>query len=131
VAVPNPTFYAETSGIVSLGHAVPGSFGEAFETPGFVADPAVCPNFTPDLLCPAISVGYYLMVNLPPGEHVITTGGTLSFDLPVYPPYLDDGPFSLDTRTTDIIDVVVPEPASALLLLPAIFGISLFRRRTG
>jgi hypothetical protein len=65
---------------------------------------------------------YYLMVNLPPGEHVITTGGTLSFDLPVYPPYLDGGPFSIDTLTTGIIDVVVPEPTSALLLLPALFG---------
>jgi hypothetical protein len=130
-SVPNLTSYAETSDVASLGLAVPDSLG-AVEgpTPGFVADPADCPNFTPDLLCPAISAGYFLMVNLPPGEHVITTGGTLTYDLPNDPTYFPGGgQVSIDTLTTDIIDVVVPEPASALLLLPAIFGISWFRRR--
>jgi hypothetical protein len=131
VPVPDLTSYAETSGVSSLGHAIPGSLGETFETPGFPGDPA-CPGFTPDLLCPVISAGYYLMVNLPPGEHVITTGGTVTFNLPDDPTYIPGGAtVALDTLTTDIIDVVVPEPASALLVLPAIFGISLCRIPVG
>jgi hypothetical protein len=131
VPVSNPTSYAETSGVFSMGDALPGSYGEvAFLTAGFPGDPA-CPGFTPDLLCPAISMGYWLMVNLPPGEHVITTGGTVTFDLPNDPTYFPGGgTVTIDTLTTDIIDVV-PEPAFALLLLPALFGISFFRRRAG
>ena len=129
VSVPNLTSYAETSDIASLGLAVPGSLGELEgPTPGFVANPADCPNFTPDLLCPAISMGYYLMVNLPPGEHTITTGGTLTYNLPTDPTYFPNGgQVTIDTLTTDIIDIVVPEPTSALMLLPAIFGLSFFR----
>jgi hypothetical protein len=125
VPVPNLTSYGETSGVTSLGPAAPGSFGETFETPGFPGDPA-CPSpFPPDLLCPVISAGYYLMVNLPPGEHVIETGGTYDFDLPNDPTYIPGGfHVHFDTLTTDIIDVVVPEPSSALLLLPALFGLS-------
>ena len=133
VPVANPTSYAETSGVFSMGHAIPGSYGEAvFETPGFPGDPA-CPGFTPDLLCPAISMGYWLMVNLPPGEHVITTGGTVTFDLPDDPTYFPGGgQVTIDTLTTDIIDVAIPEPGSALLLFPAVLGVSLRRlRRSG
>jgi hypothetical protein len=75
-------------------------------------------------------MGYYLMVNLPPGEHTITTGGILTYDLPNDPTYFPGGgQVTIDTLTTDIIDVVVPEPGSALLLLPAVFGISLWRKR--
>jgi hypothetical protein len=131
VPVPNLTSYAETSDIGSLGLAVPGSLGELEgPTPGFVADPADCPNFTPDLLCPAISMGYYLMVNLPPGEHTITTGGTLTYDLPNDPTYFPGGgQVTIDTLTTDIIDVAIPEPGSALLLFPAVLGVSLLRKR--
>jgi len=126
--VPDLTSYAETSGVASLGDAVPGSLGEAFETPGFPGDPA-CQNFTPDLLCPAISAGYYLMVNLPPGEHIITTGGTVTFNLPDDPTYIPGGgTVTLDTLTTDIIDVI-PEPASGLLLLSALIGTRYCRRR--
>jgi hypothetical protein len=136
VSIPNLALYRETSSVTSLGLAVQlppyGSLGEVEgPTPGFIADPALCPNFTSDLLCPAISFGYYLMVNLPPGEHTITTGGTVMYNLPVDPQFGLDGSLqTLSTLTTDIIDVV-PEPGSALLLLPALFGISFFRRRAG
>jgi hypothetical protein len=129
--VPSLLSHAETSGIFSMGHAVPGSIGEAFETPGFPGDdPALCGTFTPDLLCPSISMGYWLMVNLPAGQHTITTGGTVTFDLPNDPTYFPGGgQVTIDTLTTDIINVVVPEPASALLLAPAIIAISLYRER--
>ena len=127
VPVTDLTSYAETSGVFSLGDAIPGSFGETFETPGFPGDPA-CPGFTPTELCPAISAGYWLMVNLPPGEHVITTGGTLTFNLPDDPTYIPGGgTVAIDTLTSDYIDIVVPEPGAALLLLPGMLGTLLAR----
>ena len=129
--ITNLASHAETSGVFSMGHAIPGSFGETFETPGFPGDdPADCGTFTPDLLCPAISMGYWLMVNLPAGEHTITTGGSITFDLPDDPTYFPGGgTVSFSSLTTDIIDVVVPEPASALLLVPGIIAISLYQAR--
>ena len=128
VPVSNPTNYAETSGIFSMGNALPGSLGEGFLTPGFPGDPA-CPNFTADLLCPAESAGYWLMVDLSPGTHIITTGGIVTFNLPSDPTYLPDGgQINIDTETTDII-TVVGEPPSALLVLPGLLGMAVLRRR--
>ena len=76
VPVSNLASYAETSPVVDWGDALPGSFGAiAGLTPGFTGDPA-CPSFDPNDLCPSVALGYWLMVNLPPGEHVISTGGT-------------------------------------------------------
>ena len=86
VPVSNLTSYQETSPVVSFGSTGAGSFGEVFgPTAGFTGDPA-CPGFTPDELCPAISAGYWLMVkNLPPGEHVITVGGSEDYFQPNVP----------------------------------------------
>jgi hypothetical protein len=128
VPVSNPTSYSETSGIFSMGNAQPGSLGEDFETPGFPGDPA-CPNFTADLLCPAESVGYWLMVDLSPGTHIVTTGGIVKFNIPTDPTYFPaGGQVTIDTETTDII-TVVPEPSAALLVLPGLLGMSVLRRR--
>ena len=129
--ITNLTSYAETSGVFSMGHAIPGSIRETFETPGFPGDdPAHCGTFTSDLLCPSISMGYWLMVNLPPGEHTITTGGTVTFDLPNDPTYFPGGgQVTIDTLTTDTIDVLVPEPGAVLLSLPWFSGILLLRIR--
>jgi hypothetical protein len=129
VPVPNLISHLETSGVFSMGLALPGTNGPAFGTPGFPGDPA-CPGFTPDLLCPAIATGYYLMLELSPGEHVITFGGSMTWGVPVDPTYFPTGgEVSIDTLTTSNIFAVVPEPASALLVLVGLLGISVMRRQ--
>ncbi len=126
--VPNLTSHLETSGVFSMGHAVPGTYGVDFETPGFPGDPA-CPGFTPDLLCPSIATGYYLMLELSPGQHVISVGGSMTWDLPVDPIYFPTGgQLSIDTAVTSNIDAI-PEPACALLILPGLLGIAAIRRK--
>jgi hypothetical protein len=130
VPVSNLASYAETSPVVDWGEAVPGSFGQAFLTPGFTGDPA-CPSFDANDLCPLMAVGYWLMVNLPAGQHVISTGGTEDEIIPTGQGdvYGLPGEYRWTTETTDIIDVVAPEPGAASLLVPWVVGISLFRLR--
>ena len=126
--VPNLTSHLETSGVFSMGHAVPGTYGPGFETPGFPGDPA-CSGFTPDLLCPSISTGYYLMLELSPGNHVISVDGSMTWPVPVDPTYFPTGgQVSIDTAVTSNIDAV-PEPASALLILPGLLGMAAIRRK--
>jgi hypothetical protein len=128
VSVPDLISHAETSGVADLGLFDPNSLGGVEgPTANFIADPTTCPNFSQYVLCPAISAGYWLMVNLPLGEYTITTGGTENYTDPDLPQYGLGGPVGWTTTTTDIIDVVAPEPSSALMLLPAIFGLSFFR----
>jgi hypothetical protein len=127
IPVSNLSSYAETSPVVDYGDALPGSYGQASLTPGFTGDPA-CPSFDPNDLCPSMSVGYWLMVNLPAGEHVISTSGSEDYTVPPGAPYGLSGTYAWSTGTTITVDVI-PEPASALLLLPAFFGISWFRKR--
>jgi hypothetical protein len=125
--VSNLASYAETSPVVDYGDALPGSYGANSLTPGFTGDPA-CPNFDVNDLCPSMSVGYWLMVNLPAGEHTISTSGSESFTVPPGAPYGLSGTYAWTTGTTVTVNVI-PEPASALLLLPAVFGISRWRKR--
>jgi hypothetical protein len=130
VPVPSLASHLETSGVFSMGHAIPGTYGFDFLTPGFPGDPA-CPGFTPDLLCPSISTGYYLMLELSPGKHVISVGASMTWDIPVDPTYFPTGgQFSIDTAVTSNIDAI-PEPASALLLVPGLLGVCTLRRRLG
>jgi hypothetical protein len=77
-----------------------------------------------DDLFPNKAAGYWLMIDdLSLGEHTFTYGGTSN----AYTPEpncctnFQIGPFGVDVTTN--IDVVVPEPASGLLLLAALGGL--------
>jgi hypothetical protein len=121
--------YGLASNIFSMGPAIPNTLGEFFLTPGFTGDPA-CSNFTPDLLCPSQENGYWFMAQLSPGLHVIHMGGSINYTLPNdnlgYG--LDGANIAFSQDTTDYISVV-PEPASALLILPGVIGLAVLRQK--
>ena len=117
VSVLNPANYLEETGDFSAGPAQPGSVANIS---GVAAN---------DDLYPIKAAGYWLMLeNLSGGPHTIDFGG----DSAQYTPASNcctPGPvpaFGVDVTWN--VDVI-PEPASALLLLPAIFGISRWRKR--
>ena len=124
VPVPNLSQYVETTGFFSAGPIRPNTIGSTIlATPGF---PGVPPDCLPTDLCPGLSTGYWLMLDLSPGVHVIDTGGTASV---TFPPDLGGGGLTFTVGTDYTISVVAPEPASALLLLPGLLGIAAIRRR--
>lgn len=111
-AVPNPSSYLEVTGHFDMGPTQAGSYLESFGIPAGVD------------AFPTKSGGYWLMIDsLTPGIHELRFGGAsgaYSVDTGTPIGVESGGPFSTDT--TDVIDVVVPEPASAFLLLPVLVG---------
>jgi hypothetical protein len=113
----NPTNYLEETGDFNAGPTQPGSIAN---NAGVAAG---------DDLNPINAAGYWLMLeNLSGGEHTISFGAQSN----PFTPQVNccTGPvpaFGVDV-TWDL--EVIPEPTSALLLLSAICGISLWRKRT-
>jgi hypothetical protein len=98
--VPNPADYLEVTGIFSIGPTQPGSYLNSLGVPPGVEG------------FPTKSGGYWLMVDgLTPGSHQLHFGGASAASV---------GLSAFSSDTTDFINVVVPEPGSALLLLSAL-----------
>src|SRR3954465_15462940 len=115
--VSNLSDYLEKTGFFSMGPSQPGSLNEVF-----FGSPAGTEIF------PAEAGGYWLMVEgLTPGTHTLHFGGAFdqyTVDTPL-------GTFTIgpgSTDTTAIINVVVPEPSSALLLLVGLIPLFGLRR---
>jgi hypothetical protein len=123
--VSNPFQYKQTTAnFFSAGPIIPNTIGaDIFATPGF---PGVPPNCPPTDLCPGLSTGYWLMLSLSPGTHVINTAGTASFTLP---PDLGGGVGAVIAATDYTITAVAPEPASSLLVLTGLLGLVALRRK--
>jgi MYXO-CTERM domain-containing protein len=124
--VANPSQYSQTTNFFSAGPIMPNTLGAnpaVFATPRF---PGVPPNCPPTDLCPALSTGYWLMLSLSPGTHVIDTGGTASVTIP---PDLGGSGYTFSVATDYTITAVAPEPASGLLMLPGLLGLFALRRR--
>ena len=121
--VANLSQYFQPTDFFSAGPIEPHTIGASmFATPGF---PGVPPDCAPTDLCPGLSTGYWLMLNLSPGVHTIDTGGTGTFTLP---PDLGGGDFSITVGTDYTITATAPEPASALLIIPGLLGVCAARR---
>lgn len=120
-AVANPSSYLEVSGHFDMGPTLSDSYLESFGIPAGVD------------AFPTKSGGYWLMIDgLAPGIHELHFGGasgSWSVDTGTPIGVEGGGPFSTDT--TDVIDVVLPEPASALLILPVLVGFLGLCRRQG
>jgi hypothetical protein len=118
-AVVNPANYLEVTGYFDMGPTQAGSLLESFGLP------AGTDAF------PTKSGGYWLMLDgLAPGLHELHFGGasdgwSVDTGTPIGIESL--GPFSTDT--TDFINVVVPEPASAFLLFSGLAALLALCRR--
>ncbi len=118
--VANPANYLEVSGYFDMGPTQAGSLLESFGLP------AGADAF------PTKSGGYWLLIDgLAPGLHELHFGGasdgwSVDTGTPIGIESL--GPFATDT--TDFINVVVPEPASAFLLLPGLIALLGLCRRS-
>jgi hypothetical protein len=114
VSIPNLFTHLEETGLFSAGPTKAGSFA------------AKLGAAVGDELAPAAAAGFWLMIeDLGPGQHTIALSGTSSS---FTPPQNCCTPFvsAFDSSLTD--NISVPEPATALLLLPALVSLGLLRR---
>ena len=118
-AVANPSDYLEVTGFFDMGPTQAGSLLEAIGLPaGTVAFPTK-------------SGGYWLMIDgLAPGPHELHFGGSAGdWSVDTGTPIGIESGAAFSTDTTDLINVVVPEPASAVLALPWVLTLLAMWRR--
>ena len=111
--VADPTAYLEVTGYFDMGPTQAGSLLEALGVPAGTE------------AFPTKSGGYWLMIDgLAPGQHELHFGGSAEdWSVDTGTPIGTESGAAFSTETTDLINVVVPEPSSAALYLPRI-GVS-------
>ena len=116
--VANPSAYLEVTGYFDMGPTQPGSLLEALGLPAGTE------------AFPTKSGGYWLMVgDLTPGLHELHFGGSSGdWSVDTGTPIGTESGAGFSTETTDLINVVVPEPTSAALCLPWVLALLGFWR---
>ncbi len=116
--VASPDSYREVTGFFDMGPVVAGSLLESFGVPAGTD------------AYPTKSGGYWLMITgLTPGQHQLHFGGSAeAWSVDTVTPIGVESGGPTATDTLDFINVVVPEPASAALLLAGLVALIGLRR---